>query len=96
MSHWGSIGSIPMLEVEYESLVADPEDGARRIIEFIGLGWDDACARSHETRRAVSTLSSDQVRKPMYTSSVGRWRNYEKHIGVLIDALGTGDAEGER
>ena len=91
MAHWRSIESIPMLEVRYEELIGDAEAGARRIIEFIGLDWDDACARSHETKRAVSTLSSDQVRKPMYTSSKERWRNYEQHIGVLIEALGTGE-----
>jgi Flp pilus assembly protein TadD len=90
MAHWRSIASIPMLDVRYESLVADPEGGAREIVEFIGLEWDEACGRPHETQRAVSTLSSDQVRKPMYTSSKERWRNYESHIGVLIDALGTG------
>ncbi|MFG0299261.1 MAG: sulfotransferase [Phycisphaerales bacterium JB047] len=91
MAHWRSIESIPMLEVRYEELIGDAEGGARGIIEFLGLDWDDACARSHETKRAVSTLSSDQVRKPMYTSSKERWRNYERHIGVLIEALGTGD-----
>lgn len=91
MAHWNSIGSIPILDVRYEDLIADAEGGARRIIEFIGLEWDDACAQSHKTDRAVSTLSSDQVRKPMYTSSKERWRNYESHIGVLIDALGVGD-----
>jgi tetratricopeptide (TPR) repeat protein len=91
MAHWRSIGSIPILDVRYEKLIADAEGGARRIIDFIGLDWDDACAESHKTERAVSTLSSDQVRKPMYTSSRSRWRNYERHIGVLIDALGTGE-----
>ncbi len=90
MAHWRAVSPIEMLEVRYEELVADPEAGARRIIEHIGLEWDGACARAHETRRAVSTLSSDQVRRPVYTSSVGRWRNYEKHIGVLVTALGTG------
>jgi tetratricopeptide (TPR) repeat protein len=90
MEHWASIGSIPILDVRYEELIADAEKGSRRIIEFIGLDWDDACAQSHKTDRAVSTLSSDQVRRPMYSSSKERWRNYEKHIGVLIDSLGTG------
>ena len=91
MAHWKEVSPIEILDVQYEDLVANPEEGARRIIDFIGLEWDDRCAKSHETKRAVSTLSSDQVRKPMYTSSIGRWKNYEKHIGVLIDALGTDD-----
>lgn len=89
MEHWRAVSAIEMLEVNYEELVADPVEGAKRIIEYVGLEWDDQCAKSHETKRAVSTLSSDQVRKPMYTSSVSRWKNYEKHIGVLIEALGT-------
>lgn len=90
MAHWRSVSPIEMLEVCYEDLVANPEAGARGIIEHIGLGWDGACARAHETKRAVSTLSSDQVRRPVYTSSVGRWKHYQKHIGVLVGALGAG------
>jgi tetratricopeptide (TPR) repeat protein len=89
MEHWAAVSLIEILEVDYEELVANPVDGAKRIIEYVGLEWDDQCAKSHETKRAVSTLSSDQVRKPMYTSSVSRWKNYEKHIGVLIEELGT-------
>lgn len=87
MAHWLEVSEIEILEVEYEDLVANPVDGAKRIIEYIGLEWDDRCARSHETVRAVSTLSSDQVRKPMYTSSVERWKNYEGWIGELIEGL---------
>ena len=90
MAHWHSIGSIPILDVQYEDLIQDLETGSRRIIDFIGLQWDDACAMPHKTERSVSTLSSDQVRKPVYTSSKERWRNYEQHIGTLIEALGTG------
>lgn len=96
MEHWSSIDSIPILDVGYEDLIEDPVNGARRIIDFIELEWDDACAQSHKTDRAVSTLSSDQVRKPMYTSSKERWRNYEPHIGVLIEALGTEGSLGDR
>ena len=81
------VSPIEILEVDYQELVANPVDGAKEIIEYIGLEWDDRCSKSHETVRAVSTLSSDQVRKPMYTSSVGRWKNYEQHIGELIEGL---------
>jgi len=90
MRHWHSIEGIEILDVQYEELIVNPIEGSKRLIDFIGLEWDEACAKPHETKRAVSTLSSDQVRKPMYTSSRERWRNYEAHIGVLIDALGTG------
>tara|TARA_R110002073_G_scaffold118918_2_gene258895 strand:- start:30551 stop:32080 length:1530 start_codon:yes stop_codon:yes gene_type:complete len=88
MAHWRDELGIEMLDVQYEELVGDAEHGAKRIIEFLGLEWDERCSRSHETKRAVSTLSSDQVRQAMYTSSDGRWKHYEQHIGVLIDGLG--------
>jgi len=91
MNHWKQVSPIEMLEVDYEDLVANPADGAKGIMEYIGLEWDDRCASSHETKRAVSTLSSDQVRKPMYTSSVGRWKNYEPWIGELVEGLGERD-----
>lgn len=91
MAHWREVSPIEMLEVEYEDLVASPVEGAKQIIEYVGLAWDDRCASSHKTKRAVSTLSSDQVRKPVYTSSIGRWKNYESHIGALIDGLGKRD-----
>lgn len=88
MEHWKSVLPDAMLEVQYEDLVQHPIDGAKRIIDYVGLEWDDRCAQSHKTVRSVSTLSTDQVRKPMYTSSIGRWKHYEQHIAPLIDALG--------
>ena len=91
MAHWKQVSPIEMLEVEYEELVANPVEGAKQIIEYVGLEWNDQCASSHKTKRAVSTLSSDQVRKPVYTSSIGRWKNYESHIGALIEGLGKRD-----
>lgn len=87
MRHWKSMLDLPMLEVQYESLVADPELHARGMIEFLGLDWDERCLRFHETRRPVSTASIQQVRRPMYQSSVGRWRNYEKHLGQLVESI---------
>ena len=87
MKHWRSALDIPMLDVVYEELVADPDAGARRIVEFLGLPWDDACLRFYEAERAVSTASVDQVRKPVYTSSVSRWKRYERRLGPLLAAL---------
>jgi len=88
MQHWRSVLELPLLHVVYEDLVADQETQTRRIVDFAGLDWDDACLRFHRTKRVTFTASNDQVRKPMYSSSVGRWRNYEKHLGPLIEALG--------
>lgn len=77
-----------MLQVTYEDFVADQESNARRIIEFLGLPWNDACLRPHESKRVAATRSIDQVRKPVYKASVARWKKYEKHLGPLLAALG--------
>ncbi len=87
MNHWRTALDLPMLDVVYEDLVADIEAGARRIVEFLGLPWHDACLRFYEADRAVTTASVDQVRRPIYSSSVARWRRYERHLGPLLAAL---------
>jgi hypothetical protein len=79
---------VPILDVRYEELVSEPERNTRKLVEFVGLPWDDRCLRFHENRRVVRTASNDQVRRPVYNSSVGRWRHYERHLGELIDGLG--------
>jgi hypothetical protein len=58
------------------------------MLDFIDLPWEDTCLNFHKTERAVLTSSSGQVRKPLYNSSVARWKRYEKHLGQLIEALG--------
>jgi len=68
--------------------VADQEAQSRRLIEYCGLEWDDACLDFHQSKRAVRTASMAQVRQPIYKSSVERWRPYEKFLGPLFDALG--------
>jgi len=77
-----------MLEVPYEGMVADQEGTSRAMVDFIGLEWDEACLAFHKEARAVRTVSSDQVRQPIYDRSVARWRHYEQQLGPLIDALG--------
>ena len=89
MQHWREV--LPtgaFLDVQYEDIVADKEGQARRIIEYCGLEWNDACLDFHKTKRAVHTASAVQVRQPMYQSSVERWRKYERFLGPLLDALG--------
>jgi hypothetical protein len=76
-----------MIEVNYEKLVTDLEGQSRRLIEFLGLDWEPACLDFHRTERMVATVSHWQVRQPIYTSSIGRWRRYEKHLGPLFAAL---------
>jgi len=88
MAHWKSVLDQPMLEVRYEEVIADPEGQSRRMVEFLGLPWDERCLRFHENNRPVATSSVQQVRMPLYSSSVDRWRHYEKHLGPLKAALG--------
>jgi len=89
MEHWRRV--LPkgmMLEVAYEDVTEHLEANARRIVQHCGLAWDDACLEFHRTERSVKTASVTQVRQPIYRSSVGRWRRYEKHLGPLLDAIG--------
>ncbi|MFZ5503748.1 MAG: sulfotransferase [Pseudomonadota bacterium] len=89
MAHWRSV--LPgnaFLDVRYEDIVADKEAQARRLIEYCGLAWDDACIDFHKNKRAIHTASVVQVRQPIYTSSVTRWKPYEDFLAPLIDALG--------
>jgi tetratricopeptide (TPR) repeat protein len=88
IAHWLKVLPLPMLQVQYEDLVADLEGQSRRIISFLGLPWNPRCLDFHKTERTVQTASDWQVRQPIYTRSVGRWRNYERHLGPLFESLG--------
>jgi hypothetical protein len=87
MKHWRAVLDLPVLTVRYEALVQDQEHETRRMLEFLELPFDGACLRPHENDRTVLTLSADQVRQPVYTSSVGRWRTYEPWLGELLENL---------
>jgi len=89
MAHWMKVlpeGSI--IEVRYEDLVADLEGQSRRVLAHCGLAWDPAVLDFHQNQRAIRTASFAQVRRPIYTSSIGRWRVYEPWLGPLQEALG--------
>lgn len=89
MEHWRSVlPSSALLEVEYEELIRDPETQAQRLIEYCGLAWNNDCLEFHQNKRAVHTASMTQVRRPIYDSSMERWRRYEKHLGRLLESLG--------
>ena len=88
MQHWREVLPLEILELDYERLIEEPERESRRLIDFIDLPWDSACLTPHESTRAVNTLSRTQVREPIYRTSIGRWRHYEKHLGPLKEALG--------
>ena len=87
MGHWRDTLDLNMMEVAYEDVVRDTEVLSRKIVAFCGLDWDPACLEFHENRRYVGTASFDQVRRPIYARSVGRYRHYERHTGELKDAL---------
>ena len=89
MDHWNQVLPGRVIDVDHEALVADPEARIRWLVtEACGLAWDEACLRVHESRRTVRTASVAQVRQPIFTSSIGRWRRYENHLGPLFEALG--------
>ena len=89
MQHWRDVlPESAFYEVQYENLVEDNENQTRRLIDYCGLPWDDACLQSHKTKRTVRTASITQVRQPIYTSSLQRWRRYEQFLGPLQEGLG--------
>lgn len=89
MDHWRKV--LPpdaFYDVQYENIVADQEGEARKLLDYCELDWNDACLDFHKTERQIRTASVTQVRQPIYTTSVERWRKYEKHLGPLLEALG--------
>ena len=92
MAHWRAVLPGAMLEVRYEELIDDFETWARRIVAHCGLDWDARCLEFHKTDRPVITASTAQVRRPLYKTSVGRFRPYEAWLGPLVEALGEAEA----
>ena len=88
MAHWREVLPLPLLELDYEELIENQEEVSRRLVDFCSLDWETACLAFHETERAVQTASLSQVRRPIYRSSLARWRNYEAHLAPLRAALG--------
>jgi tetratricopeptide (TPR) repeat protein len=88
MRHWHAV--LPagrVLDVSYETMVSDFENQARRLVDYLGLPWDERCLGFHENRRIVRTASVAQVRKPIYRTSVARWKHYERHLGALLEIV---------
>lgn len=89
MDHWHDVLELPILDVDYETLVAAQERETRRLIDFCGLPWDDTCLRFHESAGTARTQSYEQVRKPIYRSSVKRADRFGAHLDPLREALGS-------
>jgi len=92
MEHWRQV--LPtgvMYEIDYETLVVNPEIEMRKLLAFCGLEWDDGCLEFYKIKNRVNTTSFAQVRQPMYRDSVAGWKRYEKQLEPLINVLGTGN-----
>lgn len=87
MAHWETVCPLRIINIQYEDLIADFEGVARELVAFCGIGWDDRCLRFHETDRPVETASDWQVRQPLFKTSLGGWRRYEKELRPLREAM---------
>jgi tetratricopeptide (TPR) repeat protein len=87
IEHWRRVLPRPILEIDYEAMVADLDNAARTLINGCGLPWHPACLDFHTTRRAVRTPSTVSVRQPIYSTSVGRWKNYAQALAPLFANL---------
>lgn len=87
VSHWHGVFPGRIHDVDYEDLVANIEPETRKMLDYLGLEWNSGCLEFHKTLRPVGTASHWQVRQPLYTRSVGRWRNYEPWLGELREAI---------
>jgi len=94
MEHWRRVLPLPLLEIDYEETVRDLDSVARRLVSGCGLEWEPECLAFHETKRPVRTASVTQVRQPIYTRSVERWRSYESDLAGLFAQLPSHLAKG--
>jgi tetratricopeptide (TPR) repeat protein len=89
MAHFDRVVPGRVHRVIHESLVAEPESEIRRMLNFLGIPFEDSCLRFYENKRAVRTASSEQVRRPINSEGVDQWRNFEPWLGELKQALGS-------
>jgi len=83
-AHWkATLPAHALLEISYEDVVRDQEAESRKTIEFLGLSWDDEVLRFHESKAPSATASAVQVRRPIYASSIGKWRHHADALAPL-------------
>lgn len=87
MDHWIKTLNIDVYEIQYEDLVSNPTDEIKNLLNFMEIEWEESCLRFHESDRYIATASHNQVREPIYTKSLNRWKHYEANLGSLIEAL---------
>lgn len=87
MAHWHAVLPDFVFDVKYEELVSDQRTQTKRLLDYCGLPWDEACLSFYKTERTVATPSATQVRRPIYKDSVQLWKNYEPQLEPLRKAL---------
>lgn len=92
MRHMDDVLPGRVLRIGYEDLVADPEAEVRKVLDYCGLPFEEECLRFYDQKRIVRTISSEQVRQPIYTDSLERWRAFEPWLGPLKTALSAGNS----
>jgi len=95
MEHWQRALPGRILDVRYEDLVVDPEAQIRRLTNHCDLSWEEAVLNFDKTERQISTASAAQVRQPVHTGSVARWKRFGSDLHPLIAALGSYADENE-
>lgn len=87
MNHWEKVLPVDVLQSQYEHLVSEPEENARKLVDWLNLEWDDNCLKFQKNKQLVRTASVTQVRQPIYTKSIARWKHYEKALSPLLTVL---------
>jgi hypothetical protein len=91
MTHWAKVLNLPILDVQYEEMVSYPEETMRRLVDFVGLPWHQNCTQFYANTRSVGSASADQVRQPIYTTSIDRHKPYAESMtefSAQLDAAG--------
>jgi Sulfotransferase family len=96
VEHWKRVFPLPLLTVEYADVVSDVDAAARRLLDACQLEWDPACLEFYRSKRVVRTASVVQVRQPIYTSSLERWRHYQHDLGDLFAVIAANDTISSR
>ena len=87
MLHWQSMYANTIHRIEYEAMVSDPDAGMHKLLDFLGLDWEPGCIDTQGSNDAISTASVWQARQPVYSDSIGRWRNYSENLAPFMKIL---------
>lgn len=92
MAHWNTVLPSEILTVQHEDVLDDLEGQVRRLLDFCGLEFEEACLTFHKTKRVIKTPSSEQVRQPIYRTGMGQWKPFESNLSELKDVLNVSSA----